>query len=226
MFCTVKSKILLITSAVILIIAALSLSCALIPAYTPKYEYCVVLDAGHGGIDKGVVGKVSGVSEAEINLSVAQNIKSLLESQKIKVVLTRTDNSAERTKSKDMANRKAIIMNAEPDLVVSVHCNKFPDATRRGGQVFYNTFSENSSLADAIQTNLNALNAETAGRTFAALGGDYYILNCSPYPSALVECGFLSNPEDEALLISPEYRARIAHVIFSGILSFLTTNQT
>jgi N-acetylmuramoyl-L-alanine amidase len=125
-----------------------------------------------------------------------------------------------------MAARKKIILDSAPKLVVSIHCNKFPDSSRRGAQVFYEPLSEQGkALADSLQNNLNTLNAEYVQRSFTALKGDYYILNCSKYPSAIVECGFLSNPEDDALLNNEDYRNKLAYRIFCGILGYLATEE-
>mgnify|MGYP000763465998 FL=1 len=91
---------------------------------------------------------------------------------------------------------------------------------RRGAQVFFREDSASShTLACALQTALNSM--PECVRTSEALRGDYYVLNCSDYPSVIVECGFLSNTEDEALLVSAEYQRRLAETICAGTLAFL-----
>ena len=193
----------------------------------PKDGITVVLDAGHGGRDGGVIGVNSRAKESDINLEIVKILKGMLERLNYNVVLTReTEDDLGANKSKDMSARKNIILNAKPHLVVSVHCNKFPDKNRRGAQVFFDTFSERgASLAKLIQTNLNAVNTAQNGRSFNALRGDYYILKCSPFPSAIVECGFLSNPEDDKLLNTHAYRVEIAEGIARGIQAFLLNVQ-
>lgn len=186
----------------------------------------IVLDAGHGGIDGGVTGISTGVKESELNLKIVKKLEKLLIASGFNVVLTRSSDAglygiaSGNLKRKDMLKRKEIILSAKPDLVVSIHLNKFSVTTRRGAQVFFKDGDEGGyKLATSIQSSFNCLKEST--REFSALKGDYYILNCSPYPSVIAECGFLSNPEEEALLITDEYQNKIAEAIFEGITSFL-----
>lgn len=195
-----------------------------VKATSPKPSYTVVVDAGHGGADGGVQGVNTGVYERELNLSIAYKVKAELEKAQINVVMTRTTSDGAldtmlTQKQEDMEKRKKIIMNASPDCVVSIHQNKYTQQSRRGAQAF---FWGDSSLAEVLQSALNEnLNKVNTGRTFSALKGDYYILRQTPYPSALVECGFLSNPLDEALLVTDEYQNKVAKVIADSIISFL-----
>lgn len=195
-----------------------------VKATSPKPSYTVVVDAGHGGADGGVQGVNTGVYERELNLSIAYKVKAELEKARINVVMTRTTSDGAldtmlTQKQEDMEKRKKIIMDASPDCVVSIHQNKYTQQSRRGAQAF---FWGDSSLADVLQSALNEnLNKVNTGRTFSALKGDYYILRQTPYPSALVECGFLSNPLDEALLVTDEYQNKVAKVIADSIISFL-----
>ena len=186
----------------------------------------IVLDAGHGGIDGGVTGISSGAKESELNLILVKKLEKLLTSSGFNVVLTRSSDAglygiaSGNLKRKDMLKRKEIINEAKPDLVVSIHLNKFSVSSRRGAQVFFREDSvESKRLATSIQSFFNSL--EEATRSFEALKGDYYILNCSPYPSVIAECGFLSNPEEEILLLSDSYQDKIVEAIFKGITSFL-----
>ncbi len=226
MFLIFKKRSLWITVGCVLLLciilgAGVSLYC-----YVPKRELHVVVDAGHGGSDGGVSGVKSGVKESEINLLVAFNLKTILEERGVRVTLTRESDSVleegESGKSVDFEKRKRVINDAKPNLVVSIHQNKFPDGTRRGSQVFYNGNSkEGRNLASAVQQSLNELNERNVGRTFSALKGDYYILNCSQAPSCIVECGFLSNEKDEELLLNAEYRNELAGNLAKGILAYL-----
>ena len=188
----------------------------------------VVLDAGHGGVDGGVSGVKTGVKESELNLKVVKKLESYLISAGINVLLTRNSDAGlyglatTNLKRKDMLKRSQIINEFKPHLVVSVHMNKYSVSTRRGAQVFYKNGDENAKLlATSIQNCFNGM--EEASRTCTVLTGDYYILNCSNYPSVITECGFLSNPDDEALLITDEYQDNVAYNIFKGIINYLTT---
>ena len=226
MFLVVDKRKLLIGIGIVLLVCIFGATAVALYCAVPRKEYVVVIDAGHGGGDAGVVGSKSGVSEAEINLLVAFTLKKQLEERGVRVVMTREKKSVLEdgigSKSDDFEKRKSIINDNSPDLVISIHQNKFPDSTRRGAQVFYNVSSEQGkSLATAVQTSLNTLNQEKVGRSFSALKGDYYILNCSPYPSCIVECGFLSNPNDEELLLNAEYRENLSALIVKGTFAYL-----
>lgn len=198
------------------------------PAVEVPDKIKVVLDAGHGGIDNGVTGVMTNVKESELNLSVVKKLEAYLVGAGMNVVLTRSSGAGlygiatQNRKKKDMQKRKEIINNAKPTLVVSIHMNKYSVSTRRGAQVFYKQSDENGKkLATCVQSSFNSM--EESVRTCTALTGDYYILNCSEYPSIIAECGFLSNPEDEALLITEEYQNSIAYAIFKGIVEYLVS---
>ncbi len=187
--------------------------------------FTVVLDAGHGGVDPGVLGVQTKVKESDLNLMIVRELQEDFENAGFAVVLTRTDEGGlyglptDGFTKRDMQERKEIIESAAPRLMISVHQNNFvSDRSRRGGQVFYNGESEEGkALADSIQSRLNAL----GGCAYSALKGDYYMLNCTQYTSVIVECGFLSNAEDEKLLTSKSYREQLAYEIFTGTLAFL-----
>jgi len=194
---------------------------------TDSKKIKVVLDAGHGGVDGGVLGVNTGVKESELNLIIAKKVENYLVSAGIQVVLTRNSDAGlygtaiGNLKRKDMKRRKEIIEKAKPDLVVSIHMNKFSTSTRRGAQVFYKEGDElGETLAKSIQNEFNQM--EQASRSCSALTGDYYILNCTNYPSVIAECGFLSNPEDEALLITEEYQDALSYTIYCGIVGYLS----
>lgn len=186
----------------------------------------VVIDAGHGGSDFGVHGVNSNVSESELNLLVAYKLKNAFENKGVEVVMTREGesvlNEESGMKRDDFNKRKEIINEAQPDFVISIHQNKFPDKKRRGAQVFYNPFDEKGvALANSVQSELNKINLLEVGRSFSALKGDYFILNCSTYPSCIVECGFLSNPDDDILLNTDEYQTRLSESIVKGVFNLV-----
>ena len=197
-------------------------SAAAVPANAP----CIVLDAGHGGVDPGVVGRTTGEKESDVNLKIVQKLQKLFSDAGFCVVLTRKNAGGlyglptKGYKRRDMEERRRIIREAEPDFVLSVHQNTFPaDTSRRGGQVFFREGSAaGEALAVSIQARLNAL----GGRSVSALKGDFFLLGCADCPSALVECGFLSNAEEERLLLTDEYQGKIARAGFEGVLSFLS----
>ncbi|MCL2062686.1 MAG: N-acetylmuramoyl-L-alanine amidase [Firmicutes bacterium] len=185
----------------------------------------VVVDAGHGGRDGGVSGKTTGVKESDINLAIAKSLRHFLERNGYTVIMTRQNSdglygmNTQNRKLKDMEARRKIIEDAKPDIVVSIHQNAFPSPTVKGPQVFYAPNSEQGKTA--AQTMQNVLNA-SLGAARTPKTGDFFILQCSSYPSLLVECGFLSNPEEERLLITAAYQEKAAYAIYSGIHNILT----
>lgn len=199
-------------------------------AISAKTGVKVVLDAGHGGIDGGVKGIKTGINESDINLAVVKKLETYLKDAGIAVVLTRSSDAglygvaSSTLKRRDMERRKAIIEKAEPTLVVSVHMNYYPNSARRGGQVFCKAGDEKSELlANSVQKGLNALYKDV--KDYSPLTGDYYILNCTEYPSVIAECGFLSNPTDETLLTDESFQSELAYSLFQGIISYLTESS-
>ena len=122
-------------------------------------------------------------------------------------------------KKRDMAKRKEIIESVRPNMVISVHMNSYIKHNLRGAQAFYDKNSEISmKLALAVQEQF-AQNLEASDKGVSI--GDYYMLKCTQAPSIIAECGFLSNEEDENLLLSSDYQDKIVKCIVAGVLSFL-----
>ncbi|MDE6398008.1 MAG: N-acetylmuramoyl-L-alanine amidase [Clostridiales bacterium] len=227
MFILLKKRNILIGCLVVALTVALCLAVTVTAtsAYSvPKTGKTVVIDAGHGGADGGVVGVTTSVKESDVNLAVARQLKHFLKTKGYDVIMTRstTDGlygmTTKNKKLKDMQERKKIIENANADLVVSVHCNSYPRHDQTGAQVFYAPGSdEGKRMAESMQSILGA----TLQSTRKAMQGDYYILQCSPVPSLLVECGFLTTPSEEKLLVSSSYQEKVAYAIFTGIHTIL-----
>lgn len=190
---------------------------------SPKRIYTIVLDSGHGGRDRGCSGK-NGSVESEINLDIAKKLKVYLETLGIKVVMTRSDGNglyeanADNYKQSDMEKRVEIINKAKPDMVISIHQNSYNDSSQRGAQVFYQEDDEVSSdFATAVQTQLIA---QLPNARKEVNDGDYYILKECGLPAVLVECGYLTNKEEEALLMSDEYKSKVAYAIMCGVVKY------
>ena len=192
---------------------------------TPKTTYTIVIDAGHGGIDGGAVGKATGVTESELNLKYAYALKNICEDFGFNVVLTRCnmdglyDEGVSSKKKSEMEKRKRTIEKARPNFVVSIHMNSFPSKKVRGAHVFYGDNSQTGkALAESVANELFQ-NIPHAYKEVKV--GDYFILNCVESPSILVECGFLSNEEEEKLLQNQDYINNFCYQIFCGILKSL-----
>lgn len=189
--------------------------------YARADGFHVVIDAGHGGKDKGAQSR-NGTYESDINLAIAKALKVELENRGVGVTMTRETEAwlaapnARNKKRSDMDARRRIIERVRPDLVISIHLNMFPgDTSVRGLQTFYDKDGTVSKVyAEAIQ---NEFNQSPLAINRSARTGDYYILDSTQFPSVLVECGFLSNEDDERLLSSPEYHHILAHYMASAI---------
>ena len=213
-------------SALALCVQALN---APLPVSAANSKLKIVIDAGHGGVDGGVMGK-NGAKESDLNLSISLKLKTLLEETGFDVTLTRKTTSGlygvatKGFKKRDMLKRKEVIENAAPDLVLSIHQNFYPSASTRGGQVFYNKQNANSqTLATCLQTQLNELYAKQGVRPRTEKFGEYYLLQCTDYPTVIIECGFLSNAKDETLLKSNDFKRKLCGSIAAGVLNYLQT---
>lgn len=191
----------------------------------PSHTYTVVLDAGHGGTDPGSIGYKTKVYESDLNLRLVKMLAKKLEDAGINVILTRNTDKAlaegrgKTFKKQDMANRKELIKNVRPNMVISLHQNSSTNHSYRGAQVFYDKTSDISKqIAELIQKEFNT--SLSYGKKYAS-PGDYYMLKCTSAPSVIVECGFLSNAEEEQLLLSSAHQEKIVHSIYLGIINFL-----
>lgn len=209
----------------VLIMFVLSIGFSQIVAYSvSNYNgITIVIDAGHGGRDGGSVG-INGTIEKEINLKYALTLKEKLVDSGYRVELTRrTDDglyseTALNKKMSDMRARFNIIQKTNPNLVISIHMNSFNSPTARGAITYYRNGDEASKrCADLVQASLNIYCEAPSAQGKV---GDYYILNCSYYTSILIECGFISNPEEERLLNTDSYREKFIDAVYSGILLY------
>lgn len=193
---------------------------------TAGNDVTVVIDAGHGGIDAGKVG-VNNALEKEVNLAIAVKLFDMLEKEGITAVMTREgdaglyDEGETNKKQQDMKRRCALIDEAEPLLAVSIHQNSYTDAAVQGPQVFFYENSEGGrKLASLLQTSLNELLEVERPRDCKA-NDSYYLLRKTSVPTVIVECGFLSNPEEAAKLVTEEYQEKVAQAVCGGILEYI-----
>lgn len=193
----------------------------------------IVVDAGHGGADGGVKGAKTGVEEKTLNLIIANLLGEMLEGCGFDVVYTRRNDVMhtfegvkDNKKRADMFRRGQIVNDVKPLAVVSIHMNFYSMPTRRGAQVFFaKSNAQSRRFANALQDCLNSeINAKEGGREYSALCAEKYLLECSPYPTAIVECGFLSNYADEINLQTTSYRVRIAAVLCQAVARYAFEN--
>ena len=187
---------------------------------------CVVIDAGHGGMDPGKVG-INGAYEKDINLQIALLVKKYLEATDIRVVMTREtddglyDSNASNKKVQDMKRRIALIDETAPVATISIHQNSYQEEYVHGAQVFYYDSSvQGKKLAEYIQAQLVEKVDRNNKRGIKA-NSSYYLLKKTEIPIVIVECGFLSNSEEAEMLCDPDYQDRVAWAIHMGILQYL-----
>lgn len=194
---------------------------------TPVSGKVIVIDAGHGVPDEGAQSS-KGTTEAETNLKIALKLQNLLEQSGCAVVLTRSDenaiydldkNTLREKKISDIRNRVKIGNNATADIFVSIHLNKIPQQQYWGWQCFYNNNEKSIKLAKLIQSNLND-SIQKENKRVAMKLDTVYIMKHVEIPISIVECGFLSNPEEEQKLLEDEYQNRLAWGIFNGIIDY------
>lgn len=188
----------------------------------------IVIDAGHGKPDEGAQSS-RGTTEAETNLKIALKLQNLLEQSGSSVILTRSDENAiydidaktlKQKKISDIHNRVKIGNESSADIFVSIHLNKIPQQQYDGWQTFYKNGNEQGKkLAEKIQSNLNdAIQREN--KRVAKTIDNVYIIKHVEIPTTIVECGFLSNPEEEKLLLEDEYQNKLAWGIYNGIIDY------
>jgi N-acetylmuramoyl-L-alanine amidase len=199
---------------------------------TPVSGKTIVVDAGHGVPDEGAQSS-RGTTEAETNLNIALKLQNLLETSGSTVILTRSDENAiydldsktlKEKKISDIHNRVKIGNESSADIFVSIHLNKIPQQQYWGWQCFYNSGNEQSiELAKQIQANLNEAIQKDNKRVSMKLD-TVYIMKHVEIPISIVECGFLSNPEEEQQLLDDEYQNKLAWGIYNGITDYFYNN--
>jgi N-acetylmuramoyl-L-alanine amidase len=195
-----------------------------------RKQMTVCIDSGHGGNDPGKVG-VDGSLEKDINLQIAKRLKKYLEASDIRVVMTREDDrglyeaSDDHKKMADMRNRVALIDEAKPDVVVSIHQNSYHEEPVSGGQVFYYKDSvKGKQLAGILQQRFDYVLGDQNTRQIKP-NSNYYLLLHVKQPIVIVECGFLSNQEESKKLTSEEYQDRLAWTLHMGIVEYLNGGE-
>lgn len=194
----------------------------------------IVLDAGHGGIDGGCT-SAEGVPEKGINLDILLRLRDLLEINGYEVKVTRdTDRSIHddgivgiaEQKSSDMDNRLGIFNETDNAVCLSIHQNQFTDAKYSGAQMFYSNSNRNSeALARALQSRFRELLQPDNNREIKLCGKELFLCYYSENPTVMAECGFLSNPEEAALLSTEDYREKVAFTLYTGISDFVNRKK-
>lgn len=184
-------------------------------------EFSYIIDAGHGIPDGGTSGK-DGTTEQELNLAIALKVSEMLKNKSISHVLTRKDEnsiysegtSIHAKKVSDIRERVAIAGKSPESPLISIHMNSYPDPDVQGIQVFYTNGNERAKkIADALQSAINAELQPNNTKVVKTISKNIYLFSHVENPSVLIECGFLSNPQDLAQLKTSEYQEKISTVI-------------
>ena len=194
----------------------------------------VVLDAGHGGEDGGCEG--NGLVEKDLNLDIALRIASLLRKQGVNVVLTREidellyDKNSDyegKKKYQDVRRRLEIAKKQENPVLVSIHMNYFAQTQYSGLQVWYSKADARSRiLANLVQSNVKYNLQLNNKRNIKEATSSIFLLDNATFPAILIECGFLSNPDEARTLSDENYRQKLAEIIFNSIMTYISQNNT
>lgn len=189
----------------------------------------VIIDAGHGGVDGGAV-SCTGVYESHINLQIALKLNDLMHLLGVDTVMIRTTDCSVHTQGETIAAKKVSdikervrIANTTPKaLYLSIHQNHYSDSRYWGAQVFYNDLPESKALAQCLQNNLRShISADNKRKPKRSNG--VYLMEHISCPGLLIECGFLSNPQEEDMLRSDDYQRRLCSVIAVTAAEYLNT---
>jgi N-acetylmuramoyl-L-alanine amidase len=205
------------------------------PIYQPTADgpltgHTIAIDPGHGGYDGGARAANRGLWEKVYNLQIALTLKDLLTANGATVVMTRDTDAAlndpnppGRKKRQDMERRAERVLTHGAEMLLSIHQNDYRIASQHGPQVFYRKdCPAGRELATLLQTNLNE--SLYPGSRRRANVGDFYI-NSLGIPSALVECGFLSNAAEEKKLRDPEYQRQIADALVKSVAEWFAMEK-
>ncbi len=224
-----KQRLELIMSIVILICACILAKQSAVYVtgrQVKEQKNCIVVDVGHGGFDSGKIG-VNGELEKDINLQVAKKLKKALEAQGMSVIMTREedkglyDEDARNKKVQDLQRRCDLINEQKPLMAVSIHQNSYTSSEIKGAQVFYyKNSTESQKLAEIIQEAL-VQQVDPQNHRKAKENSSYYILKKTSTPIVIVECGFLSNPEEAEKLKNEDYQQKLAEAVCLGIYQYL-----
>lgn len=185
-----------------------------------KDQVVIVVDPGHGGEDPGKVG-INDVLEKDLNLQIAKKVKKLLEEAGIKIVMTRTNDKVPDAKKEDLNQRVQLINETKPKLALCIHQNSYPDAKIKGAQVFYHTITpEAEDVASIVQEQLRTVDPTNTRQIKE--NDTYFMLKNTQVPTIIVECGFLTNPDEAAKLTQEDYQDQLAQAICEGVVKWLS----
>lgn len=186
----------------------------------------LIIDAGHGGEDGGAV-SLSGALESHINLAIAKRLDGVLGLYGVRTVLLREEDislhskeaqSLRQKKNSDLHNRVNLVNGQDDAVLLSIHQNSYPDKRYSGAQVFYAPTEGSREMAQIMQETLRAALNSDNNRLEKQIPDTIYLMNHITCPGMLVECGFLTHPQEEQLLQSVGYQTKLAVALAGGYL--------
>lgn len=220
----------LLGTVVLLILTLGRLDRLMEPAMEPaavRRTALLVLDAGHGGEDGGAV-SLTGVPESQINLAIVLKLRDVLGLYGVDPILLREEDvslhdedakTLREKKRSDLKNRVAAIEKAEGGALISIHQNTYPSGRYHGAHVFYAPTEGSQALAEHVQSSIRTALQPGNERAVKQIPSTVYIMNHITCPAILIECGFLTNPEEEALLRDEDYQRKLSAVIAAAWLT-------
>ena len=187
-----------------------------------------IIDPGHGGLDGGAI-SADGVQESGINQAIGDRIYALFRIFGVDALLTRSSEaldypenqvSIHAKKAWDLKRRAELVNSCPNAVLLSIHQNSFPDLRPNGTQVFYGSEEGSKRLGELLQSNLTACLCPENRRVAAPVSAKNYLLNSVKCPAVLIECGFLSNPQEAAKLADSAYQTALAAVILASCLQY------
>lgn len=200
------------------------------PVISQNSRSTLVLDAGHGGIDGGAISD-SGLKESDINLQIALKTEALVRFLGIDTVMTRetdTDNSGNKAYSEhdNLVQRAKLANSTENAVLISIHQNKFPSAVVSGAEVMYSDNDDSKALGLITQDNLVALLDSSNRRVARPAPKELLLTSSVECPTILVECGFMSNPQEVQKLASNDYQLKLAAILAGSYIQFLNNTAS
>lgn len=231
-----KKRLVFVTSAICLSLLMFMLKDSLYKTETletvnlPVSNKVIVIDARTSEFQMNGAESSNGTTEAETNLKIALKVQSLLEQSGATVILTRSDENAiydidsktlKQKKISDIHNRVKIGNESSADIFVSIHLNKIPQQQYSGWQTFYQEGNEKSiNLAKSIQANLND-SIQKENKRVAMKINNIYIMKHVEIPTTIVECGFLSNPDEAMRLTTDDYQRKLVKQITESVMEYI-----
>lgn len=189
----------------------------------------IIIDAGHGGTDGGAA--VGGVVEKDINLSISLVLRDIFLANGFDVVMTRDADisihdegikSVKKQKTSDLHNRLAIVESYPNAIFLSIHQNKFDSGKAKGAQIFYSPNNlQSRELAELLQQDFISMLQPENTRLCKKAGKNLYLMYKAKCPAVLIECGFMSNPDEAARLTDADYQAQVAFTAFCSVMRFM-----